>query len=207
MIKCTVCQKIYNTQVEYCDCGNDIFEEVLADMDSDIEKPVFKINAQQLLSGAIFAACLGLSGWVLFGIDSPRPSGKPVSQKAAPAVDKSKIPSIDKIWDDTPAYSVHPVDSVFAAYKSELQKALALNLYNPANQESGECEIEFKVNKTGKLIDRKMYPKFGGASFNDEVMSMVKSTAYVTPPPSGYENIQYKARVYTEKGVIKVVVK
>lgn len=99
MFKCTVCQKLHNTKVQYCDCGNDEFEEI----SSMPEKQSFKINSKQLFSQVIFALCIALSVWVWFGTGSAKPKHKTAPKKEIHQVQKN-IPHIDNIWDDSPAY-------------------------------------------------------------------------------------------------------
>ncbi len=99
MFKCSVCQKIYNTKVQYCDCGNDEFEEIPATKDSKS----YAVNAQQLISWLIFGICIIISAWIWFGTDSPKPNHKPLPKKEVQ--NSQYIPSIDNIWDSTPAYN------------------------------------------------------------------------------------------------------
>lgn len=202
MFKCTVCQKLHNTRVEYCDCGNDMFEEVAA-FSSDT-KPKMNINPKQMLSYGIFAACIGLSGWVIFGMDSPAQKTPTVPPQKESAIEIKHIPPIDKIWDDSTAYNTN---SSIDAYKSELQRALYSNLEETSSIEEGRCRIEFKISRNGKLTHRRLYKEKGGNLFNNLVIRMMKRTTNVKVPPDGYHGMKFTADVYTENGEIKVVLK
>lgn len=206
MFKCTVCQKLHNTRVEYCDCGNDDFIEVSqASSAGETVKP--PVTPQQVISYAIFCACLAASGWVWFGTDSPnRHVNSVVSKPEIPAVSQN-IPSIDKLWDSTPAYTEVKSDSKIAAYKTELQNALYENLEEKEIVDDGRCEIEFKVNSDGGLTNRKIYKEQGGSHFNNLVLKMLKQTTKVSAPPAGYGGTAYKAKVFTENGQVKVILK
>ena len=203
MFKCTVCQKLYNSRTDYCDCGNDIFEEVSA-VES---KPSPTVNLQQLVSGAIFASCLALSGWIWFGTSSPKPSLQPASQTQEIKKEVKNIPTIDKIWDNTPAYSSVNTNNPIVIYKSELQKTLYANLEETEIIDEGKCEIEFKVNENGKLTNRRIYKEKGGSQFNNLVVKMMRRTSSAEIPPDGYENSKFKAKIYTENGQIKISVR
>ncbi len=203
MFKCTICQKLHDTRVEYCDCGNDVFEEV-----PDIsEKQSWKLSftPQQLLSCIIFLICIIFSCWVMFGINfkaSKQPHKNLTKQSAKQIND---IPQIDEIWDDTPPGGVLIGNSTsLDLYKSRLEKALYSNLEVNEIFEDGRCVIEFKINEKGKLTNRRLYKEKGSMIFNNNIIKMMKRTSNVINPPSGYENTKFTADVYTSNGVIKI---
>ena len=202
MFKCTVCQKLHKTNVQYCDCGNDEFEEII---ENSLHSGV-KLDPKQLLSYGIFAGCLALSGWVLFGTNPPQTHSKQVNPQAKTVEQIKEIPAIDKIWDDTPAYS-YSRESKIGIYKSSVQNALYSNIEDLQSLEDGRCRIEFRINKHGKLTNRRLYKEKGGNLFNNTVIRMMKRTVAVDIPPNGYENAKFSADVYTKDGFIKVELK
>jgi len=210
MFKCTVCQKLHNTRVEYCECGNDELIEVSQTYEAS-EPAKSSVTPQQVISYAVFCACLAASGWVWFGTDTPKAHvNSVVSKQEAPQTTPqttADIPSIDKLWDSTPAYTEASSGSKIASYKTELQNALYANLEEKEIFEDGRCEIEFKVGADGKLSNRKIYKQQGGSGFNNLVLKMLKQTSKVSAPPSGYANVSYKASVFTENGQVKVLLK
>lgn len=105
MFKCTDCGQEFETKPDYCDCGNDLFEEM-------IEKPApqssHTFTPRQRTTGKpvdvpsviIFSICIILSilSWIFIGRDS----GKPEIPATTPTKQKVvNIPSIDKLWKDT----------------------------------------------------------------------------------------------------------
>lgn len=204
MFKCSVCQKLYNSETDYCDCGNDIFDEVSESL--TIQNSQFKLNPKQVLSGAIFASCIVLSALVWFG-DTPHESVPSIAKKTETVNEVTNIPPIDKIWNNTPANNVSKPYGNLANYKSELQKVLYSNLEETEILDEGRCEIEFKVNKDGKLTNRRIIKEKGGSQFNNLVLKMIKKTNSTQVPPEGYEDTQFKAKVYTENGLINVTLR
>lgn len=206
MFKCTVCQKIHTTQVEYCDCGNDNFEKV-----TETPLSLSPQNANlvpNILSGAIFASCILLSAYVIFftGPKGVKKIPEPVVQELENQT--AEIPSIDSIWDSSLPISVTDGGgSNIHIYKQALQNALYSNLETKKVDESGECEIEFRITKDGKLTNRKMYKKEGGKIFNNIVLNMLKATSEYKVPPENYTGEKFKAYVYTDNGTIKLFVK
>lgn len=202
MFKCTVCKKLHSTRVDYCDCGNDEFEEVLETASVQNSQPKLSVTPEQILSGAIFTACLVLSGWVWFGIN-PQKTVVPASEPHQEIQKEVKnIPPIDAIWDNT--VSSGAPESPVSAYKSELQRALYSNLEDSIAIEEGRCRIEFRINKHGKLTNRRLVKEKGGNLFNNTIIKMMKNTSEVEAPPNGYAGMKFTADVFTENGVIKI---
>lgn len=202
MFKCTICQKIHNSKVEYCDCGNDVFEEIPDIQDGNNWK--LSLTPRQLLSGVIFLFCISFSLWFLFGVNlsSAKKSPEPVKKTSTQV---KNIPSIDEIWDDTPPGGVAVEGgSTLDLYKSKLQETLYSNLETSEIFEDGHCVIEFKINAKGKLSNRRLYKEKGSVIFNNNIIRMMKRTSNVSIPPSGYENMKFTADVYTQNGVIKI---
>lgn len=204
MFRCTVCKKLHSRSVEYCDCGNDMFEEVSESETLSSLQPKLTVTPQQILSGAIFAACLAASGWIWFGLNPQKtitPSEKP---KQEIQNEVKNIPQIDDIWNDALPDTVMETHNPVSVYKSELQKALYSNLENIDVIEEGRCRIEFRINKNGKLTNRRLIKETGGNLFNNTVIKMMRKTSKVDAPPNGYAGIQFTADVFTENGVIKI---
>lgn len=203
MFKCTICQKLHNTRVEYCDCGNDSFEEIPDVQENQAWK--ISLTPKQIFSGIIFLFCMIFSFWVLFGLNF-KSTGTNSERKPDKIVHQVKnIPQIDDIWDDTPpgGISVGNISSL-DLYKSKLQKALYSNLEVNEVFEEGRCVIEFNVNDSGKLSNRRLYKEKGSVIFNNNVIRMMKRTSNVSTPPSGYENMKFTADVYTKNGLIRI---
>ncbi|MBR1681703.1 hypothetical protein IJ707_07935 [bacterium] len=116
MYRCKECNTEYETKPEYCDCGNDTFEEIIIEVQANVqaqpeikkepepaaEQPI-KQNDQKNTSAIepyaiiTFAICLILSLIIILFVANPK-------QIEETAVEKNEvkttatIPSIDKIW-------------------------------------------------------------------------------------------------------------
>ena len=205
MFRCTVCQRLYAAPIEYCDCGNDVFEEIFLQQPQQRMQKTFTM--QDVLSWVIFVVCILLSGYILFFTGT-----KSVSRKAEPVQKQSvqsaeNIPDIDKIWDNTPAQTEVSGSSEMDIYKKGLQNLLYSNLDTGTLQSSGECEIEFRISSDGLLTGRKMYKRQGDKTFNKIVLNMLKNTSSYKAPPADYTGEKIKAYVYTNNNNIKIFIK
>ena len=71
-------------------------------------------------------------------------------------------------------------------YKNLLRAALFSKFAVGSIQGSGECSIQFSVDKTGKLINRKFTKESSNKGLNDTVYYMMMSVPRFTPPPNEY---------------------
>ena len=205
MFSCTVCQRLYAARADYCDCGNDTFEEIHVEAAPQNSPKTFTL--QDILSRGIFAVCILLSIYVLFftGTKNVHRKSEPVREKTVQAVN---IPSIDSIWDNTPAQStVSNGGSEIDIYKKGLQNLFYSNLATKTIQSSGECEIEFRIASDGSLTNRKMYKRQGDKIFNKTILDMLKKTTSYKTPPADYTGEKIKAYVYTNNDEIKIFIK
>lgn len=126
MFVCTECKAKYQDKPEYCDCGNNIFEEIfIGDVDSsnDENLPFIKPKASNrsffernpslerlaksfdILSVSIFSICILLSilSWIFIGKETPTQMQSRKNQHLVQQKVKSpkKIPSLNSFWDNT----------------------------------------------------------------------------------------------------------
>lgn len=204
MFKCTVCQKLYNTKVTYCECGNDDF--------IFIQEPEFSEKSSShppadILSIAIFVLCLILSGCVLFLFNPVKSHHKPAPKTQTESV-QTNIPEIDKIWNDTPSYTTSSTaGSSMEVYKKSLQNLLNTNITPKQFSGQGRCDIEFTVANNGKLVNRKMFKKDGSSEFNQIVLNMLQNTNEHRIPPSDYLGEVIRGEVIVQDGLIKLYIK
>ena len=199
MFRCTTCQKLYSEKVPYCECGNDEFE-LLQDAEpkaTQAKEPIDK------LSVGIFSLCIILSLIIwFFPIKTHRKTTKTTEQNTT----SQNIPTnIDKIWNDTPAYSpksesVTPME----LYKKSLENMLNSNLTPKAYNGDGNCRIEFTVADNGKLVNRRMFKENGSDEFNNIVLNMLKNANEHRVPPQEYLGEKFTAKVTVQNGVIKL---
>ena len=71
-------------------------------------------------------------------------------------------------------------------YKNNLRAALFSKFAVGSIKGSGECSIQFSVDKTGKLINRKFSKESSNKDLNDTVYYMLMSVPRFSPPPDEY---------------------
>lgn len=110
MYRCKECKEEYKTKVDYCDCGNNTFDYIEEAIPQKPKQPLTLEQKSEFVSRVFFAICLILS-IIIWMIPVGKAPVKKQASKPKPAAVKN-IPTIDKIWDDTPIYQ---------PLKSELQ--------------------------------------------------------------------------------------
>ena len=83
-----------------------------------------------------------------------------------------------------PVYNPNSIEML--RYKNLLRAALFSKFAVGSIQGSGECSIQFSVDKTGKLINRKFTKESSNKGLNDTVYYMMMSVPRFTPPPNEY---------------------
>lgn len=121
MFKCTVCSKEYEIKPDYCDCGNDTFDEIveakLLEEDFEVEKR--KFPTKKVLSILIFILCI-ISSILVWEINPPSQNTDKTVQKPS-TEQKQDIPDIDKIWNSTPPKKTsQKKDNVITVYEKPL---------------------------------------------------------------------------------------
>lgn len=191
MFRCKDCKAVYKDKVDYCECGNNVFEEFTPQaVVKSVEKSGESLTRQpavSILAIAIFSICVMFSISFLFFL-GPKP--KKCSQNKV-SVTKTKvqnIPSINAFWDDTPPYAVNKSQvSGLEFYKSGLRNFL-LSKLNTKNLEAfGSLEIEFVLDSHGNLKNKKLYENNADKSLVNAAKTMLSSAKHYTPPPQDYD--------------------
>lgn len=115
MFKCKECGCEYKEKPDFCDCGNDEFDEVLSEETKQIVQenktspktaqktsiPNRKISKQKIEPYAIiiFALCILFSFVILFFIGNPK-ENSPKTTTPQQTI-KTEIPSIDSLWNSS----------------------------------------------------------------------------------------------------------
>jgi len=195
MFKCRECKTVYKNKVDYCNCGNNVFEEipdVVQPMPQKVSTEVKPVEVEsvkmvtggQILSYLIFGVCLVCS--VLFVMFVGNPVEKNIEKPKAPVQNISKeIPSIDELWNDTPAYTVHANVS-FESYIGDLKDVLTNHFNLPKFDGDGTCEVRFTVDSAGRLQDKMLVRNTANRPLENAAKKMLSNVKLVNPPPNSY---------------------
>lgn len=155
MFECCDCKKIYKEKPDYCDCGNNFFNEIVEEKSSITplklrkEKKSFSqqypqitkfIDSLDILSVCIFIVCIILSILSLIFI-------KPSEKIANPSVQKinnqaSIMPSIDELWVEK------NIDNILLSKKEEIkQKNVEKVVSKPSPTSQGSQKQVSQVKK------------------------------------------------------------
>lgn len=85
---------------------------------------------------------------------------------------------------EKPTYN--PNSPEMLQYKSNLRAALFSKFAVGSIQGSGSCTVQFSVDSTGKLINRRFVKESDNKSLNDTVYYMLMSVPKFIAPPTGY---------------------
>ena len=85
-----------------------------------------------------------------------------------------------------------------ANYKNSLRNNIGKKINFANVLGDGNCSITFKVDSSGKLINRNFATKSSNVTLNDAVYNAMMSTPSYNPPPEGYksETMTLKVRIY-----------
>ena len=100
MYICKECGCEYKTKPDYCDCGNDCFDEVLnTDNKNKTSKPIYFSN-ENILSWIVFVVCIILSIVVLLFFPKVTETPEKTSTQQTKIVRETNpnIPDIDTFW-------------------------------------------------------------------------------------------------------------
>lgn len=196
MYVCKDCKKTFKEKVEYCDCGNNVFEEVADPAppaepinESKEELPIapHPILPARLLSVSIFILCctFSLCFILFFGPEPKKKEAAPITNQKTVVKD---IPNIDSFWDDTPAYGMQPdYNADINTYKNGLKNALLAQLDTSTIEGSGSCDIQFTIDKHGNLKKKKLYQNTANKPLINETKKMLSSVKRYNPPPKSYD--------------------
>lgn len=209
MFKCLECNTLYKEKVDYCECGNNSFEEIPDVVRPKQEKPVEKqaeqvvknetlvvktVTVGEILSYVIFGFCCVFSFVYVFFL-GPQPANKVEVPEVKEEKVVEKIPSIDEIWNDTPAYTVSANVSM-ETYKNELLELLMENFSLPKFDGEGSCEIEFIVDSAGRVKNKKLIVNSANKPLENSAKKMLTAVKRVTQPPRTYEGEVFRLEFY-----------
>lgn len=173
MYKCTVCGNEYIKKPEFCDCGNDIFDEIIDQTlaKNNIIPEVRTFPVQKLVSLLIFILCLIFA----IGIWDIKPSQKS-PEKITKSSKPTYIPDIDKIWNSNPPKPETRFQNTITVY----EKTNLLSTHIPA-----ELATEKQSKSTG-IIKKEQQKKL--QTISKPNVSTQKSLKPSLPSPADKKN-------------------
>lgn len=164
MYICRECKAEYKEKVEYCDCGNNTFDYV------EDKNKVQAVNTKQsltleqkseLVSRIFFALCIILS-IIVWSIPVGKTSDKkPTPTQQKPISTSTSIPSIDKIWDNTPAYQPKPKQEQVQQQNplEKLRQEIPLTFTPTKDKKVAQAEVQKKNTESVKSKPNVQNPK------------------------------------------------
>ena len=134
------------------------------------------------------------------------PVQKPVSQ----AVQKPAAQSVQKpVIKEQPVKKEQPkvskqLDSSVIKYRNILREVLLSKLNVGSISGRGTCVIQFSVDNTGKLINRKFAEYANNKSMNDAIYYMMMSVPKFQPPPPAYKGETFKIKFTIDNGAYEI---
>ena len=191
MFRCRECGCEFKEKPDYCDCGNNTFDEILPQK-SAIEIP----DIRQIVSVLIFVLCLILAiiPWTI--PDKPQTQEK-IVKKAQPAA--QKIPDIEDIWNDklpktaapvqktTPAPAPVKVQSEPAAPKPVQKQASVVKKQTPAQKTTAPKKVTTKKTTPVKTKTSKPAAKQTASQKQTKPVQQTKTTQ--NKPPKVVEKV------------------
>ncbi len=161
MYKCVDCGTEYKNAVEYCECGNNTFEIVDVVQEKHTSRVFSAPNAGQLVSWCIFATCLLLAICVIFFVGTPKSINKTEIQNENVLPKNPNIPSIDKLWDNTPIQKVNKQEKISTTIdKTEDKVNFVQKILKPVSKPKADVKKEVPKPKTkSKTVTQQVLPK------------------------------------------------
>ena len=221
MYRCTECYTEYTDLPEYCDCGNDTFEEVLEQQPEAYEeeyyepaprpKPKRKPSPEELEEmrkedlekkksliaiGVIAFLCVA----VLFLPPYKKKKMDVVKQKATK---QAVLPSVNSYWDNTvpsahkkkdPFANLPLLNERFRTMAPDLREYLVdiggefdRNWDRKIVTGSGECRVQFTIDKEGNLSSKRIINSSHVDSFDNSVLLALSKVNGFNMPPDDYK--------------------
>ncbi len=92
----------------------------------------------------------------------------------------------------------------FLNYKGAVRNALLARLNLAAVKGEGECLIEFSVDNSGKLLNRRFISQSSNKSVNDEVYYMLMRLPRFKKPPQYYNGEKIRFKIYLNNGYYEI---
>ena len=203
MFKCKECGTEYDIKPDFCDCGNDTFEEIasLAKKPPVTEKqPVYKEEPKSskpdfhptqrntdVVSPLVFLFCITLAVIILFFVGNPKQEDKLTSQKT-PETQKQiiNLPSIDSLWNNSTAGIINnekskkqqaPAPAATQVLPAPVKTVVQTPVSQPVKQQPQAPVVQNPITQKIKQTVTNTQPK-------QPVQNTTKTPQTVTPKPN-----------------------
>ena len=105
---------------------------------------------------------------------------------------------------ETQEIAANPNDPALIRYKNILREVLLSKLAVGSISGEGTCIIEFGIDSTGKLINRKFVQYADNKPMNDAVYYMMMSVPRFKAPPSSYNGEIIRLKFYINNGAYEI---
>ncbi|MCD7739883.1 MAG: TonB family protein [Candidatus Gastranaerophilales bacterium] len=217
MYRCTECHKEYTNCPDFCDCGNDTFEEIennyyeeeqlrqapsqkrklSPEEKKEIAKEKLEKKKSLIALAVIFVLCI-----VVF-IIPPHKKPKMEKVKAKMTQEQMNIPSVDTYWNDALPSAFKQKDTianlpllnskfgsispVLKEYLGQIGASFDKKWDKSIIQGYGECKAEFTINKEGNLATSKIVTSSNNESLDDSVLLVFSNLNSFQIPPDDYK--------------------
>jgi len=108
MYKCSECGEKFEVKPDFCNCGNDCFEEITEQKTVIKDTSIMKKYDISPYALVFFIICLVLSVLVLLFFANPKENNSGQKQKNVKIQTKTRIPDIDNFWDNSAPVKTSP---------------------------------------------------------------------------------------------------
>jgi TonB family protein len=184
---CRDCGLTYDRLPNFCDCGNDTFDEIYDEIEESKERSAeFRRNSYRKKVER-----------------EKREQFMPKEEKANPisvilffllvAFLAGAIPSfIAKAGRETRQRDINKI----YAYIDNVQKEIERNFDPKGITVSGRCVAKFEINSEGWINNRVITKKATDAKLNTKVMNALKNVTIVPPPPEEFKDTPIPIEFY-----------
>ena len=209
MYRCKECHAEYDEYPDFCDCGNDEFEEIIDegykknttsnDEDYYNEDDEDKLTPHELAEieeeklekkKSSIAVGISIILCILILILPPHIKQKPKESKEQ--IGKIQIPSVNTFWDDT-LPNVPLLNEHFAGISPKMREYLVMigrqlntKWSTTLVDKPGECLVQFIINKEGRLDVKTIISSSGNQNLDDSVSILLTNTYGFRNPPADY---------------------
>ena len=224
MYRCTECYTEYTDLPDYCDCGNDTFEEVFEQQEQDYEeeyyepappprpRPKRKPSPEELeemrleeIEKKKSIIALGVIAFLCVVVFFLPPYKKKKMEVVKEKVAKQQavLPSVNSYWDNTvpsahkkkdPFANLPLLNARFRSITPDLREYLVdiggefdRNWDRKIVSGSGECRVQFTIDKEGNLSSKRIVNSSHIDSFDNSVLLALSKVNGFNMPPDDYK--------------------